>query len=57
MDPKPAEWGVGVPGKVRARDLNPAHHLIRDTQPGTAKFPAVVISLDHGEGKKVSQEE
>jgi len=32
----------------------PPNHLIGNTQPGYAKFPAAVGSLDHWEEKKVS---
>jgi len=50
---------VGVPGTIGRGVSNPAlpfhvQVLITDTQPGHAKFPAVVDLLDRGKVKRVS---
>jgi len=50
---------VGVPGTIgRGVSIPPYRltfkRLIRDTQPGHAKFPAVIDSLDRGKAKRVS---
>src|SRR5579864_4313747 len=54
MPPRLRGGAWGHPGNVQARGLNPAQHLIRDTQPGPVKFPAVVDSLDPENLEKVS---
>jgi|SRR5579859_1891708 len=54
MPPRLRGGAWGHPGNVQARGLNPAQHLIRDTQPGPVKFPAVVGYLDPENREKVS---